>query len=162
MSSLSTVEVIRLRRTRGLVVLTISLGLALLTSCGSEGTTSSSVLSAAPTTTVVNGYEMLSPAAADELLRSPPAGLVILDVRTPPEFAAGHIASAVDVDLAGATFETDVANLDPKAPYFVYCHTGRRSADAVAYLRQHGFSSVYELEGGISAWEAAGLPVVTG
>ncbi len=134
-------------------------GLALLTACGSSHTASSASSLA---TTVAAGYEMLTPAAADALLHDPPSGLVVVDVRTPAEFAAGHIAGAIDVDLNGAAFATDVAKLDPKSPYFVYCHSGNRSAQAVAYLRQRGFARVYELDGGIGAWQAAGFPVVTG
>jgi phage shock protein E len=86
---------------------------------------------------------------------------VILDVRTPEEFAAGHIAGAVDLDLQGASFETDVAALEPETPYFVYCHSGNRSAQAIAYLQEQGFNSIFELDGGIGAWQTAGLPVVT-
>jgi phage shock protein E len=140
--------------------------MVVLASCGSaqESSTASSAPSAtdAPAAPAGVGYQALTPAAADVLLKDPPEGLVVLDVRTPEEFAAGRIAGAIDVDLQGATFDTDVAALDPKATYFVYCHSGNRSAQAVAYLQEHDFSSIYELEGGIGAWQAAGLPVVDG
>ncbi|HEX4984191.1 MAG TPA: rhodanese-like domain-containing protein [Ilumatobacteraceae bacterium] len=147
-------------RKRKLVALAVPLGLAVLSSCGDSSPSSASATP--PATSDVAGYQLLTPAAADELLRDPPDGLVVLDVRTPEEFAAGHIAGAVDLDLQGDAFETGVAALDPRSPYFVYCHSGNRSAQAVAYLRQQGFDSIYELEGGIGAWQAAGLAVVEG
>jgi phage shock protein E len=143
-----------------IVVLAASLGLGVLASCG--GTEESASAGSTPATSAVVGYQGLTPAAADALLKDPPVGLVVLDVRTPEEFAAGHIAGAVELDLQGATFETDVAKLDPEVPYFVYCQSGNRSGQAVDYLEQQGFTSIYELEAGIGAWQAAGLPVVAG
>jgi phage shock protein E len=143
-----------------IVVLAASLGLAVLASCGDAEDTSP--LTAAPGSSAAVGYQGLTPAAADALLKDPPDGLVVLDVRTPEEFAAGHIAGAVELDLQGAAFEADVAELDPESPYFVYCHSDNRSGQAVDYLQQQGFGSLYELTGGIAAWETAGLPVVSG
>jgi phage shock protein E len=152
-----------MRRKHSLAALAVPLGLAVLASCGSS--TPSSEAATTPSASVVaesveRSYELLGPAAADALLRDPPSGLVVLDVRTPEEFAAGHIAGAVELDLQGETFETEAAELDPTAPYFVYCQSGNRSGQAVAYLQAHGFNSIYELEGGIGAWQAAGLAVV--
>lgn len=95
------------------------------------------------------------------MLKSPPAPLTIVDVRTPDEFAAGHLAGAIEIDLNGPSFATEVAKLDRNGVYFVYCHSGHRSATAVAYLQQAGFTSIYELQGGIVAWQRAGLPVTT-
>ena len=142
-----------------LIAVTLFAGLA-MSSCG--GSSNSSPTTTAPAVSAAVGYQMLTPPAADALLRDPPGGLVILDVRTPTEFTSGHIAGAVDIDLSSATFASDVARLDPKTPYFVYCHSGHRSAQAVALLQQHGFRSIYELQGGIATWQTAGLPVVVG
>lgn len=142
-----------------LIAVTVFVGLA-VTSCGGSNTSSPPTAAAAASTAA--RHQLLAPPAADALLRSPPSKLVILDVRTPSEFAAGHIAGAVDIDLNSATFAKDVAKLDPKLPYFVYCHSGNRSAQAVEFMQQHNFNSIYELQGGISAWQAAGLPVSAG
>ena len=157
-----------MRRKHALAALAVPLGFAVLASCGSstpssEATTTPSasvVAQSTPAESVEGSYELLSPAASDALLHDPPSGLVVLDVRTPEEFAAGHIAGAVELDLQGETFEADVAELDRTTPYFVYCQSGNRSGQAVAYLQAHGFSSIYELEGGIGAWQTAGLAVV--
>jgi rhodanese-related sulfurtransferase len=90
------------------------------------------------------------------------AGTTVVDVRTPAEYAAGHLAGAVNIDLQGPGFAEAVSRLDPSARYAVYCHSGNRSATAVSYLAGHGFTHVVELAGGIAAWEAAGRPVTTG
>ena len=142
-----------------LIALTLFVGLA-VTSCG--GSTTSSPPTAATAASTAVGHQLLPPLAADALLRSPPSKLVILDVRTPAEFAAGHITGAADIDLNSTTFANDISKLDPTLPYFVYCHSGNRSAQAVAFMQQHNFKSIYELEGGIEAWLAAGLPVAAG
>jgi phage shock protein E len=87
---------------------------------------------------------------------------VLLDVRTPAEFAAGHIAEAVNVDVQSAAFAQKIATLDHAKNYAVYCHSGNRSKAAKTAMQQSGFSHVFDLAGGISAWQSAGGQVVTG
>ncbi len=87
-------------------------------------------------------------------------GAVILDVRTPEEFAEGHLAGAINIDVTEAGFAEGVAKLDPKASYAVYCRSGNRSRAAVDYLVQQGFSNVVDLSGGIQAWSTAGNEIV--
>jgi rhodanese-related sulfurtransferase len=89
-------------------------------------------------------------------------GTTVVDVRTPAEYAAGHLAGAVNIDVQDPGFADAVGQLDPSGRYAVYCHSGNRSATAVSYLVDRGFAHVVELAGGISAWEAAGRPVTTG
>ncbi len=86
------------------------------------------------------------------------AEAVIVDVRTPEEFAEGHLEKALNVDWNGADFENQSAALDREKPIFVYCLSGARSAEAAAYLRNKGFKTVYEMDGGILRWRAANLP----
>jgi phage shock protein E len=87
--------------------------------------------------------------------------LVILDVRSPAEFAPEHIEGAANVCLeCGDTFAQDIQSLDKNAEYLVYCHSGRRSAMASNTMAQAGFTTVYNMTGGILAWEGAGYPVV--
>jgi len=76
---------------------------------------------------------------------------VVIDVRTPGEYASGHMPSARNIDIQSASFGSEIAKLDPAGTYFVYCHSGRRSAIATAQLRQKGFMNIYELAGGASA-----------
>jgi phage shock protein E len=87
---------------------------------------------------------------------------VVLDVRTPEEYAEGHLEGAVLVDLQDTgRFAAEVAELDPGRSYAVYCRSGNRSAVAMGYLAQVGFSSYFDLGGGIGAWVDAGGVVVT-
>lgn len=83
----------------------------------------------------------------------------ILDVRTPAEFAQGHIAGATVIDWNDPSFSSQVATLDKSKQYLVYCHSGNRSAKAVAAMRGMGFTNLTELSGGITAWENARLPL---
>lgn len=102
----------------------------------------------------------IAPQEGAALIESMGASLTIIDVRTPEEFAAGHIEGAVNINLEGGTFSADIASLDPTAAYMVYCQSGRRSALATEAMVAAGFTEVHDV-GGIADWVAAGLPVVT-
>ena len=78
-------------------------------------------------------------------------GAELIDVRTPAEFSAGHIAGAVDIDFEDSGFETAVKALDPSKTYFVYCRSGNRSGQATAIMQRDGIEHIYQLQGGISA-----------
>jgi rhodanese-related sulfurtransferase len=88
------------------------------------------------------------------------AGVIVLDVRTPEEFMSGHLQNAVNLDVDGADFDSQISTLDKNATYAVYCHSGRRSGIATGKMASAGFTHVYNLDGGIAAWMGAGLPVV--
>jgi rhodanese-related sulfurtransferase len=85
--------------------------------------------------------------------------ITLLDVRTPGEFSEGHIKSAVNADWNGGGFESIVSGYDKSKNYFLYCRSGHRSGLAAEWMRTHGFKNVFELNGGISAWQSASLPV---
>ena len=87
--------------------------------------------------------------------------VVVLDVRTPQEYAAGHLPGAVNLDASDADFAARVAELDPSATYAVYCASGNRSSVALAHLREAGFTDAEHLAGGIAAWQAGGGHTVT-
>ncbi|OSZ81964.1 hypothetical protein CAP35_01440 [Chitinophagaceae bacterium IBVUCB1] len=82
----------------------------------------------------------------------------LLDVRTPSEYADGHLAGATNIDWNGGNFGAEIAKLDKTKPVYVYCLAGSRSASAASVMRKNGFKQVYELQGGILKWRAAGLP----
>ncbi|HEY1120964.1 MAG TPA: rhodanese-like domain-containing protein [Haloferula sp.] len=87
-------------------------------------------------------------------------GAQLLDVRTPEEWKEGHLEKAKLITLSKEGFVEKVkAELDPKKPVLVYCKSGGRSAKAAKQLREAGFT-VYDLDGGITAWQKAGKPVV--
>lgn len=89
------------------------------------------------------------------------AGVITLDVRTPGEFMVGHIQGAINIDVEGLQFETEIAKLDKSATYAVYCHSGRRSAIAVETMHHTGFNNLINLTNGIVDWQANNLPLVT-
>lgn len=97
---------------------------------------------------------------AAAILADAPDDLVVLDVRTPEEFAEGHVADAILIDIYEPDFADRIAELDPDVPYVVICRSGNRSSQAVALMRDLGFGDVTDVDGGIVAWNAAGLPLV--
>jgi rhodanese-related sulfurtransferase len=84
---------------------------------------------------------------------------VILDVRTPEEYAAEHLENAVNVSFNAPDFSDMVNQLDKSKTYVVYCRTGVRSAKASAVMKEMGFKRVYDM-GGIEGWKEAGYPTV--
>lgn len=86
-------------------------------------------------------------------------GVQIVDVRTPDEFAEGHIRGAVNIPVQRADFAERVSRLDPAGAYAVYCRSGNRSRGAVAQMRSAGLSIVYELADGTNGWTADGQPL---
>jgi phage shock protein E len=87
-------------------------------------------------------------------------GVVTLDVRTPGEFAEGHIEGAQLIDFQSGNFENEISSLDKNATYAVYCRSGNRSGQAVKVMHDAGFHNVYNLNGGVIDWANAGLPLV--
>jgi rhodanese-related sulfurtransferase len=85
---------------------------------------------------------------------------VVLDVRTPGEFAQGHLEGAVLVDYLSPGFREEMAGLDRTKTYLVYCRTGNRSTSALGIMSELGFRSYYHLEGGITRWLKEGMPAV--
>lgn len=85
----------------------------------------------------------------------------LIDVRTPEEFAKGHLINALNFDWNGNEFDKQVSSLNKEEAVFVYCLSGGRSSAAAAQLRQSGFKNVIELNGGIMKWRGANLPETT-
>lgn len=86
-------------------------------------------------------------------------GTVVVDVRTPAEYAQGHIPKAINIDFEGTSFDSQIAELDKSAHYALYCRSGRRSGIAANKMHDAGFTHVVDLKGGIQTWTGA---VVTG
>jgi rhodanese-related sulfurtransferase len=84
----------------------------------------------------------------------------LLDVRADWEFETGKLDGAVNADIHSDKFRMLVDKLNPDKKCYVYCFSGNRSHEAVAYLMSKGFQRVYDLQGGIVAWQKAGLPIV--
>lgn len=123
--------------------------LALASACAGSGTTSQIIKDVSPQ----EAHGLIQQNAGN-------ADFVILDVRTPQEYAAGHIAGSVNLDFYRSDFEAGLDKLDKTRVYLVYCRSGHRSGQAVDIMRKLGFAEVYNMDGGIVDWETAGLPTV--
>jgi rhodanese-related sulfurtransferase len=85
--------------------------------------------------------------------------VVVLDIRTPEEFKSGRITGATNINFRETDFEKRIAGLDKGKSYLVHCASGGRSTQSLSVFEKHHFQSVFHLDGGIKAWEKAGLPV---
>jgi phage shock protein E len=84
---------------------------------------------------------------------------VVLDVRTPKEFQAGHIPGALNIDLHSPDFDKRIGELDKNKTYLVHCASGGRSAVACKKLGSLGFKELFDLRPGFNGWRGAGKPV---
>ncbi len=87
--------------------------------------------------------------------------LVLIDVRDPDEFAAGHLAGATNIPYNDGTLQAKVGTFDPTVRYGVYCHSGRRSALSVAMMKDAGMTDIVDLGGIDAAAATTGLAIVT-
>ncbi len=85
---------------------------------------------------------------------------VIIDVRTPEEYADGHIEKAINLNYHSETFKDELNKLDKDNIYLIYCRGGNRSGAALSIMEELGFGEVYNMLGGIVQWESGGLPTV--
>jgi rhodanese-related sulfurtransferase len=85
--------------------------------------------------------------------------VVVLDVRTPKEFTAGHVPHAVHINWHDRDFNDQVGKLDKSKKYLVYCLSGVRSAAAANRMSTLGFNQLYNFSGGWAAYEKSGKPV---
>ncbi len=107
--------------------------------------------------------QSVSPAEAHALIRQRAGDpdFIILDVRSPEEYAAGHMDGAVlRCLLCTASFADTIQDLDRTKTYLVYCRSGNRSATASRIMAEQGFTRIYNMTGGLTQWQAEGYPVV--
>lgn len=98
----------------------------------------------------------ISPGVAAKLIKEMKS-LQLIDVRTPAEYTVGHLAKAELIPLQ--ELEGRLTEIDKAKPVLLYCRSGNRSGLALRVLYDHGYTQAQHMEGGISAWQAAGLPV---
>ncbi len=80
---------------------------------------------------------------------------VLIDVRTPDEFADGHLPYAINIDVKNENFKESINEIKKNNPVYLYCKSGMRSAKAVKILDSLGFEKIYNLDGGFLAWSEA-------
>jgi phage shock protein E len=127
-----------------------------LAACGAS--TESATAAAAPTVAAVQPEAPVRVGVPEWMQAAQSPGTVIIDVRTPEEFNAGHVQGALNIPVEYADFAQKVAALDPGTTYAIYCRSGNRSAVATAQMDAMGFTYLYDLNGGFVDLEAAGMP----
>lgn len=131
-----------------LLPLVLVVVLALLVSCSGQVPTTSPELT-------TPSYIDITPEEAHEMVSQ--GEVVVLDVRTPEEYNSGHISDALLIPLS--ELESRLDELNPSDHILVYCKTSVRSAKAAGILVDNGFIHVYNMDGGITQWQARGFPV---
>lgn len=106
----------------------------------------------------VEGVQVLDVSKYEKKMEQPDVQLV--DVRTPEEFAEGHLENAINIDITADDFDSKIAALDKEKPVMVYCKAGGRSAKASSRLNELGFKNISDLEGGIINWNSENKPIV--
>lgn len=86
------------------------------------------------------------------------SNIAVLDVRTAKEFADGHVAGAVNIDVNQTDFAQKIDELDRSKTYIVYCRLGIRSRKAVGIMSAKGFKNLYNVSDGFAGWSKNGLP----
>lgn len=97
-------------------------------------------------------YRSVNVAAAKGIIENS-KDVVVLDVRTPKEVAAGQVEGAVNIDVMNSSFGDNIAELDKNKTYVIYCKSGGRSVTASKKMLAAGFTDVVNVEGGYTAWK---------
>lgn len=117
------------------------------------------VLLFAPHAATASGLRDVSPEVAYLALQSD-ASIIVLDIRTPSDFAAGHVEGALNIDYYARDFPDRIQALDPGQTYIVYCQKGVRSRSLMRALIGSRFNDVMHIAEGLAGWRSKGLPFV--
>jgi len=107
--------------------------------------------------TMLRKHKLVTPAGAVALMNGEQT--IVIDVREPHEFSAGHIENARHIPLGKIDDRAYELQESKTSPVIVACQSGTRSPQACRKLAAQGFTDVYELQGGMVAWEEAKLPI---
>lgn len=105
----------------------------------------------------ISGIPSVGPMEATRLNNHENA--VFLDIREDGEYKGGHIPDAIHIPYSQLSGRVNELNRFKNAPVIAYCRSGSRSAGVGGVLKKHGLEKVYNLGGGITAWQSANLPV---
>lgn len=134
--------------TRLIIILALSVVFAM--SCGTKATQSSA--SHTTSESVQQKYADVSVKQAKKLIASH-KDMIVLDVRTPEEYADGHLPGARMINVMDATFAEKIAKLNKEDKYLVYCRSGKRSLNAINKMAEMGFKDLTNMKGGYLAWK---------
>lgn len=107
----------------------------------------------------LSGMKAVDPVQATQLSNRENA--IFLDIRDDGEYGGGHIPEAIHIPIRQLPDRIAELNKHKDCPVIAYCRSGNRSNGAGSVLKKHGFENVYNLSGGIAAWQKASLPVST-
>jgi rhodanese-related sulfurtransferase len=150
----------RVRRAAALV----AVGTIGLAACGGENEPQVAVAAPVGDTATAGeaatapAFGLVSPQAA--LALSDDDDVTVIDVRTAEEYESGHIDGATMIDFYADSFADEIGALDPDGTYLLYCRSGNRSGQTASLMQQLGFEQVYDMDGGVVAFGAQGLPLV--
>ena len=105
----------------------------------------------------MSGMKAVDPIQANQLSNRESA--VFLDIRDDGEYRGGHIPEAIHIPVKQLADRIAELNKHKDCPVIAYCRSGSRSNGAGRLLKKHGFENVYNLDGGIAAWQKANLPL---
>ena len=148
-----------------LTALTVGVAAVGLTACGDSDDTAPVAEAASLDENAPDGdgaveavpFGPVDPATAASLAQD--ESITVIDVRTPEEYAEGHIEGATLLDFYEPTFADQLAELERDGTYLLYCRSGNRSGQAASMMSELGFDQVYDLQGGVVAYGSAGLPL---
>ncbi len=110
---------------------------------------------------IVATFGLAACSAASPAPQSLKAGTVVVDVRTPGEYAQGHLTGAINVDVESPSFDGQVKKLPTDGTYLLYCHSGTRAAAALSRMSAMGFTDLTNAGGISDASTSTGLAIVT-
>jgi phage shock protein E len=139
----------------------VTLATLSLVSCQPKAGTSSDDSEVLTDLNSMGVIENVSVTEFDSLARALEGSSILLDVRSPEEWAQGIISGATLLNYYDDSFSQSLGNLPKSEFVLVYCKAGGRSSEAAEQLKNLGFKHIYNLEGGIDAWNEAGMAVST-
>lgn len=137
------------------IFLTLILSIFAVSACQ---TTSTQNADNAPVSSAAGEIKQITVAEAKQAVDA--KDVQFIDVRTPGEYSGGHAPKASNFPLD--VLESDLTKLDKNKPVYVICQTGRRSQKGSEILQKAGFTQIYNINGGTSAWVEAGFPIGKG
>ena len=106
----------------------------------------------------LRGYSSISPSESTQMINREDA--LVLDVRESNEYSEGHIINSLHIPLASLKTRLKDLEKHKTQKVIVACRSGNRSSHACASLKKEGFEQVFNLSGGVMAWESANLPLI--
>ena len=108
----------------------------------------------------LRGYQSATPSDATQLINREDA--VVLDIREDNEYHSGHIVNSLHIPLSHLNNRITELEKHKAKPIIIGCRSGSRSSKACSMLKKQGFEHIYNLKGGIMAWQHANLPITKG